>query len=240
MPLYDYDNVPWVHGSFATWRVGRLIFLKGVPSVRPSVRLILPLVVGIAVSLVACGGGGPTSPTPTTKPIGGLPGGGGAPSARPLPPTANATPSPGSYLTTWPLPPPCPVSATNARVCTAPLAGGNRQASVGESILFRIGWVAATQQECDAWTSSTTERITVDGQSVDFVTVPCEFFAASPLPGVQANTWITDTRYLSSPLPPGPHTASVTITYNANLSDGITGTTASGTVQTFHTTVAVG
>jgi len=215
-------------------------------SVRKPVRLIVPLVMaGIAVSLVACGGGGATSPTPTATPH-KLP---NPIHHRPVPlPTATTAPtgtsasgSPGSYLTTWPLPPLCPASAADARVCQAPLAGGNRQASVGESILFRIGWVAATQQACDAWTSSTAERITVDGQSVDFVTVPCEFFAASPFPNGTANAWNTDTRHLSSPLAAGTHTASVTITYNATLSDGINPSPiASGTVQTFHTTVTVG
>ena len=201
----------------------------------------LVLLSGLTAALASCGGSGPT-PTPSgtphklPNPIHSV-----IPVPTPTPAGTPASGSPSSYLTTWPLPPLCPLTAAGAPICVAPFAGGNRQAPGGASILFRIGWGAATQQDCDAYASSTTIRITVDGQPENFITVPCAFFALSPFPsGGTANTWVTDARYLSPPLPPGPHTASATITYHATISDGFTGTIASGTVTPFSVTVTVG
>ena len=200
-------------------------------------RQTVALVV-IAISVVACGGGGPIPPTPSATPH-KLPG----PIHQSPVPVTTGTPasgSPASYLTAWPLPPLCPVSAADAPICHVPLAGGNRHASNGESILYRFGWGAATQQECKAFITSASKSITVDGRSVDLVTVPCQFFAASPVPGDgHTNVWVTDVRYVSSPLAPGQYNVSATITYHASLFDGIKTAVPSGTVQTFHMTLTV-
>ena len=209
-------------------------------SLRPSLRFFL--LAGFALTLIGCGGVNPIGPaTPSTPRV--TP----SPTVAPTSTTsASSTPSSGSYLSAWPLPPLCPLSAAGARVCQAPLAGGNRQASGGESILFRIGWSDASEQSCNAYAGNTTIRITVDGQTESFVTVPCQFFTASPFPSDgDTDQWVTDARYLSPPLSPGSHPASVTITYNAPVpyTSGCTKapcSIASGTVQPFHITVTVG
>jgi hypothetical protein len=76
--------------------------------------------------------------------------------------------------------------------------------------------------------------MTVDGQSVAFVWVPCHFETSGP----NAQNWVTDMRYLSAPFPPGTHTATATIVYTAAVS-GSGGGIPAGTTQSWSRTVSV-
>ena len=158
------------------------------------------------------------------------------------------------YLHTWPLPPHCPLSAADGPVCRVsfPRNGGQYQASVDESILFRVGWTDAMKQSCDAFVGNVTANMVIDGKAVSFVTLPCQMFASDPfynappdIPNTLGNQWATDIRYLSPPLSPGTHTTSVTLTYNARVPfwSGCTTTppcySAPGEIDAWHQVITV-
>ena len=138
--------------------------------------------------------------------------------ARVTPPTTTTTTVPASsYLLTWPLPRACPTSAADADVCDASFVptGSTYQVSAGEAILFDTGWEDATQQSCDAYLSNTTTTMTIAGQSVAVVSVPCQI-VPYPVAGM-TNLWVTDERYLSPSLPPGTYSATAVIVIHAPI-----------------------
>jgi hypothetical protein len=139
--------------------------------------------------------------------------------SKPIPTTTTTTTvGPTSYLLTWPLPPTCPTSAAGADVCHVGFvpSGTTYQVSTGEAILFGVGWDDATKASCDAFASNSTTTMTIAGQAVAVVNVPCQFIGSDPADGI-TNLWITEARYLSPQLPPGTYSASAVMVIHAPI-----------------------